>query len=97
MSGRVAVIGGGVAGGSAALRLAQAGAQVTLLEAGDRLGGLVSSFAVGGTPIERFYHHIFPQEREIQGLIDELGLGHKLEWRPSSVAVFTGGRLWPFT
>ncbi|MDQ1396829.1 MAG: hypothetical protein QOG64_2088 [Acidimicrobiaceae bacterium] len=97
MTRRVVVIGGGIGGGAAALRLARAGCAVTVVERGERLGGLVTSFAIGGTPLECFYHHIFPHEHEIRGLIDELGLGPRLEWRESSVGVFTGGSAWPFT
>lgn len=41
---RAVVVGGGLAGTTAALRLADAGLQVTLLEAGPRLGGLAFSF-----------------------------------------------------
>ena len=52
----------------------------------DRLGGLVVSFEVGGTPLECFYHHVFPHEHHIVGLVDELGLGAKLDWRPSTDA-----------
>ena len=89
------VIGGGIAGATAALRLAQAGEDVTLLEAGEALGGLVVSFSIGGTPLECFYHHVFPHEHEIIGLVEELGL--ELSWLPSSVGILTDGRLWPFT
>ena len=94
---KVVVVGGGVAGVSAALDLARGGHEVVVVERSDRIGGLVASFEIGGTPLECFYHHVFPHEREIQQLIDEMGLSPKLEWHPSTVGVFTGGRLWPFT
>ena len=94
---RIVVIGGGVAGVSAALDLARSGNEVVVIERSDRIGGLVASFEIGGTPLECFYHHVFPHEHEIQTLIAELGLASKLEWHPSTVGVFTGGRLWPFT
>ena len=94
---RAVVIGGGIGGASAALQLARVGAQVVLVERGERLGGLVASFEVGGTPLECFYHHVFPHEREIQGLLAELGLGDRLGWYPSSVGIYTAGRVWPFT
>jgi protoporphyrinogen oxidase len=94
---RAAVIGGGIAGCTAALRLAEAGHDVVLLESSERLGGLVVSFEVGGTPLECFYHHVFPHEAHIRGLIEELGLASKLDWLPSSMAVLSAGRLWPFT
>ncbi|HVX68582.1 MAG TPA: NAD(P)/FAD-dependent oxidoreductase [Mycobacteriales bacterium] len=93
----VAIVGGGIAGATAALRLAESGQQVVLFEGGDRIGGLVVSFEVAGTPLECFYHHIFPHESHIRGLIDELGLTSKLDWLPSTMGVLTGGRLWPFT
>ncbi|HEV3351745.1 MAG TPA: NAD(P)/FAD-dependent oxidoreductase [Acidimicrobiales bacterium] len=97
MTNRVVVVGGGIAGATVALRLAQRGHDVVLTERSERLGGLVVSFEVAGTPLECFYHHVFPHERHIRALIDELGLGSKLDWRPSTVGVLTGGRLWPFT
>ena len=97
MTRRVAVIGGGIGGASAALRLAQTGVDVTLIERSPSLGGLVVSFEVAGTPLECFYHHIFPHEREIIGLIDELGLSGRLGWYPSSVGILRDGRFWPFT
>ncbi|MGH3673154.1 MAG: FAD-dependent oxidoreductase, partial [Pseudonocardiaceae bacterium] len=47
MTGRIAVIGGGLAGITAALRCADAGHQVTLFEARPQLGGLTHSFQRG--------------------------------------------------
>lgn len=93
----VVIVGGGIAGAAAALRLAEGGREVVLFEAGERLGGLVVSFEIGGTPLECFYHHIFPHESHIRALIDEFGLTPRLEWLPSTLGVLTGGRLWPFT
>ena len=94
---RVVVVGGGIAGCAAALRLARNGRQVTLIERSSHLGGLVVSFSVGGTPLECFYHHIFPHERDIIALIHELGLGGSLQWYDSSTGVLYDGHIWPFT
>ena len=94
---RLGVVGGGPAGAAAALDLARKGHEVVLVEAGDRLGGLVASLEVGGTALERYYHHVFPQERTIQALLADLGLGDRLEWLPSRVGVYRDGRVWPFT
>ncbi|MBV9293086.1 MAG: NAD(P)/FAD-dependent oxidoreductase [Frankiales bacterium] len=93
----VVVVGGGIAGSAAALRLSGAGHDVTLLESSPALGGLVVSFEIGGTPLECFYHHIFPNESEILRLIEEGGLSSSLSWLPSTMGVLTGGRVWPFT
>jgi protoporphyrinogen oxidase len=97
MKQRVIVVGGGIGGSAAALRLLREGAEVIVVERGEHLGGLVTSFEVAGTPLEMFYHHIFPTEREIRSLIEGLGLSERLGWFRSSVAIFTGGRIWPFT
>jgi protoporphyrinogen oxidase len=94
---RTAIVGGGIAGASAALRLAEAGVDVVMFESGERLGGLVVSFEVAGTPLECFYHHVFPHEVHIRGLIEELGLSARLTWLPSTMGVLTNGKIWPFT
>ncbi len=94
---RSVVIGGGISGCVAALRLARAGREVVLLERGPNLGGLVVSFEIGGTPLECFYHHVFPNEREMLRLISELGLGSRFEWLPSTVGILRQDRIWPFS
>jgi len=95
MSHRVAVVGGGIGGCAAALRLADEGHDVTLFEGSPNLGGLVVSFQVGGTPLECFYHHVFAHETDIIELIRRLGL--ELDWLEASMGVLRNGRLWPFT
>lgn len=56
MSGAVAVVGGGLAGIAAALRCADAGYQVTLLEARPTLGGLTHSFRRGELNVDNGQH-----------------------------------------
>jgi len=53
---RVAVVGGGLAGITAALDLADAGADVTLLEVRTRLGGAAYSFERDGLEIDNGQH-----------------------------------------
>ncbi len=53
---RVAVVGGGLAGISAALACADAGAQVTLFEKRARLGGLTWSFSHDGLVMDNGQH-----------------------------------------
>ena len=93
---RAAIVGGGVAGLTAAYRLLQAGHQVSLFEASDELGGLVRTFDVRGEPLEQFYHHIFTTDTSIVSLVDELGHADRLVWRDSKVGFYHGGRIWPF-
>ena len=93
---RVAIIGGGLAGLTAAYDLAKAGHAVDVYEAQAELGGQAGTFAVGGTRLERFYHHIFTSDTHIVDLIDELGLGPRMLWIPSKVGWFYGGRTYDF-
>lgn len=94
---RVVVIGGGIAGASAARTLARGGSEAILVERGPSLGGLVVSVEVAGTPLECFYHYVFPREADIQDLIAGFGLGDRLEWFTSTVSMLIDGRIWPFT
>ncbi len=92
----VGIIGGGVAGLTTAYRLLQKGYRVRLFEAGPELGGLMRTFEIDGEPIERFYHHLFTTDTAAIRLIQELGLGERLTWRPSTVGIFYEGRIYPF-
>jgi len=91
----IGVIGGGMAGLTAALRLVQAGHRVTLWEQAPLLGGQAVAFPVEGNRLEYFYHHLFQSDRDIVALIDELGLGDDLLWLPSNVGYFADGKIWP--
>ncbi|HLF78752.1 MAG TPA: FAD-dependent oxidoreductase, partial [Dehalococcoidia bacterium] len=93
---KVAIVGGGIAGLTAAYRLTQGGHNVSLFEAGPELGGLVRTFDVRGEPLEAFYHHIFSTDTTIVRLAEELGLGERLVWKDSKVGFYYKGRLWPF-
>jgi protoporphyrinogen oxidase len=94
---RVVVVGGGIAGASAARTLAQGGSEVVLVERAPSLGGLVVSFEAAGTPLECFYHYVFPHEGDIRELIAGAGLSHRLAWFTSTVGMLIDGRIWPFT
>lgn len=91
----IGIVGGGIAGLTAALRLAQAGHRVTLWERGKRLGGQAAAFPVEGNQLEYFYHHLFQSDREIVALIEELGIGDRLLWLPSNVGYFADGKTYP--
>lgn len=95
---RVAIVGAGMAGLTAAHRLTQAGHTTDVYERWPDVGGMASTLdAGGGVRIERYYHHLFTSDREIAALWSELGLADELEWHESSLACFAHGRLWPFT
>ncbi|PZT88973.1 MAG: hypothetical protein DI630_32680 [Gordonia sp. (in: high G+C Gram-positive bacteria)] len=90
----IGIIGGGYAGLTAALRLAQAGHDVTVWERG-QLGGQAATIPLNDTSIEIFYHHLFQSDTYIQALAKELGIEDQLMWLPSDVAYFADGRILP--
>jgi protoporphyrinogen oxidase len=94
---RYGVIGAGVLGMTAALRLLERGHEVTILEAGDGVGGLAGSFEIEpGIWLEKFYHHIFRSDRHITALIEEVGLGPSLRWHQPVTTMLSGGKIEPF-
>ncbi|HYU60309.1 MAG TPA: NAD(P)/FAD-dependent oxidoreductase [Solirubrobacterales bacterium] len=95
---RVAVLGAGMAGLSAAYRLGTLGHEAVIYERWPGLGGQAATIDVGdGVLVERYYHHLFTSDRHIADLCDEIGLDDELAVWPSSIGMFYGGRLYPFT
>jgi len=93
---RIAVVGGGLAGLVAADRLCGEGFGVTVFEKWPEAGGLVGTLEVGGTPLERFYHHLFTTDTDYVDFAREFGLEKEIDWLPSKMGFFTQGRLWDF-
>lgn len=92
----IGIVGGGIAGLTAAYRLGQSGHTVTVYEAGPEIGGQARTFPIAGTRLEIFYHHLFAGDREILTLIDELGLTDEMEWIESHQGFFHGGTIYDF-
>jgi protoporphyrinogen oxidase len=93
---RVAVVGGGVLGTVLSLRLAQAGADVTLLERGETLGGLAGAMDFDGHRVDRFYHVVVPSDERMLALADELGLSDQVRFSPVGVGFWADGQMYPF-
>ncbi len=94
---RVVIIGGGVAGLTAAYYLSRSGVSTTIFEAEPMLGGLASSFPLAdGHYIERYYHFICLRDNSYFELLGELGLRDKLRWRLTKMGLFYDDRLHPF-
>lgn len=93
---RYGLIGAGALGLTVALRLAQKGHEVTILERDSVPGGLAGSFEVApGIWLEKFYHHLFQTDRFAVRLIEEVGLADALKWHKPTTTVFVGDRAYP--
>ena len=90
------VVGAGLAGLTAAYRLAQAGWKPLVFERYAKPGGLARVVTINGERLEAFYHHIFTSDTAYIELAEELGLGSTIEWLPSRMGIFTENRLWDF-
>lgn len=73
---RVVVVGGGLAGLTAAVHCADAGAEVTLLEARPRLGGQTFSFARGDRMVDNGQHVFLRCCTHYRAFLDRLGVTH---------------------
>ena len=94
---QVIIVGGGIAGLSAAYELHQRGISFTLLEAGARPGGVVLSERIDGFTIDAGPDSLLVQKPDGIRLCEELGLKDRLvATKPPRVAyVQRGGRLHP--
>jgi len=94
---RVAVIGGGIVGLSAAYQLTKERIETTLFESKGTLGGLCSAFEVEpDILLDRFYRHIFYSDKVELETIKELGIWTKVNFYHSKTGVYYGGKVYSF-
>jgi protoporphyrinogen oxidase len=96
---KIAIIGGGFAGLTAAHDLVQTGQQVTVFEAAPQIGGLASGFRAEGWDwtLERFYHHLFRTDKEIISLANAIGCADMIFWsRPTTAYFYAPDDMQPF-
>jgi protoporphyrinogen/coproporphyrinogen III oxidase len=92
----VAVVGGGVAGLTAAFLLKDSGLTVTVLEGSPRLGGKLAVSEVGGIAVDSGAEALLARRPEGTALIGELGLSGRLEKPgPTSAGIWTRGAIRP--
>jgi protoporphyrinogen oxidase len=88
---RVAILGGGACGTTAAWHLARAGAEVTVIEREPRIGGLCGTEERDGFRFDFGGHRFLSKSRSLQALVQELA-GEDLLLRTRSSALLHGGR-----
>lgn len=93
---RIAVCGAGYTGLAAAMRLADAGYDVELLEKGDDIGGLAGDFTMHGVHVEKAYHFLYQTDMHIQAFMAELGMEGEIVWCESNRCCFYRGKIYPF-
>ena len=95
---RIAIIGGGITGLTAAYRLSTQGKQVLLLEADERLGGSIGSARDGEWLCEAGPNSLLEGEPELNAIIAELGLQSDLVEGSTTAKnryIVRGGKLCP--
>jgi protoporphyrinogen oxidase len=91
----VGIVGGGLLGLTLASKLAERGAQVTVIEAAPDLGGLAATWQIGDVTWDRHYHVTLFSDANLRGLLRDLGLENEIVWRQVQTGFFTGGRFHP--
>lgn len=95
-SAHVVVVGGGISGLAAALRLLDGGVRVTVLESSGRLGGKLLAGEVAGVPVDFGAESVLARRPEAVELARAVGLGQRLQAPTSAGAsVWSRGALRP--
>src|SRR6478736_9875790 len=87
------IVGGGLLGLTIALRLAQRGKRVTLLEAADHVGGLADAWQVGDVAWDRHYHVTLLSDAHLRSILRELELDDEMRWVRTRTGFLVDGRL----
>lgn len=87
---KIAILGGGFTGLTAAYHLQKKGHKITVFEKEAILGGLASGFKAEGWKwsLERAYHHIFANDSDILGLAKETGFTKFFFKEPETASIY---------
>ncbi len=89
----IAIIGSGFLGLTLALRLSDAGNQVTVFESAPGIGGLASAWQIGDVVWDKHYHVTLLSDSFTKKIVEEIGLGDEFEWVETKTGFYTDGKL----
>lgn len=92
---KIAVIGAGPAGLTAAYRLQQRGADVTVFEASDAVGGLARTIDLWGHRVDLGPHRFFSKDKRVNGLWNEI-LGQDYRLVERQTRIYYDGRFFQY-
>ncbi len=90
---KIAIIGSGFLGLTLALRLGEAGNQVTVFESAPEIGGLASAWQIGDVVWDRHYHVTLLSDAFTRKIVEEIGLKDEFEWVETKTGFYSGGKL----
>ncbi len=93
---KIAIIGAGISGLSAAHALAKLGHEVAIFQREDSLGGLIATFDFDGLQIEHFYHFLCGGDDGYFDLCEELGLRGNIRFRKARTGFYYDSKLYGF-
>ena len=94
---RWGIVGGGMLGMTLALRLSEAGHDVTILESAPHCGGLASPWHLGDVVWDRHYHVTLYSDLALRALLEQLGLSEQMNWVTTRTGFYVDGRLLSFS
>ena len=97
MSRHWGIVGGGMLGMTLALRAAQAGDQVTIIEEAPSCGGLASPWQLGDITWDRHYHVTLYSDLALRNLLEELELAQDMDWVTTRTGFYVDGHLYSFS
>ncbi len=94
---KVAILGGGITGLTAAYYLSKKGHKITLFEKEAGLGGLAAGFKKNTWQwyLDKTYHHIFLNDQEILTLAREIGFGNFIFQISKTASLFKKNTIYP--
>lgn len=78
-----------------ALELASRGHKVSLIEAADTPGGLVTPCQLGDVTWDRFYHVVVSSDSRLLALLEKIGLSEQVHWGQTNTLFYAGQDLYP--